>query len=127
APLSGAPLIITGSVLFGTWEGLSYILIGDLLGGNLNFWIARRLGRPGIRRFVGAKAIRQVDATVRHVGGWRALLVASLLFSTLYDFIIYAAGLSNLKYRHYFWITLVGCVPTVVIYLGIGKTFTTGP
>lgn len=127
APLSGAPLIVTGSVLFGTWEGLIYLLVGDLVGGNLNFWIARRWGRPGIRRFVGVGATKQVDAAVRHAGGWRALVVASLVFSVVYDFISYAAGLSNLRYAYYFWITLLSCIPTTLFYFGIGSTLATGP
>jgi uncharacterized membrane protein YdjX (TVP38/TMEM64 family) len=123
APLSGAPLLITGSVLFGTWEGLTYIVIGDILGVHSNFWIARRLGRPGIQRFIGERAVRQVDQAVRHAGGWRALMVASLLFSMLYDFISYAAGLSNIRYWHFFWITFLSCVPTIILYMLIGNTF----
>jgi len=126
APLSGAPLIITGSLLFGTWEGLIYLLLGDLLGANINFWIARILGRPGIRRVMGARALQQVDEAVRHAGGWRMLLAASFVLSVIYDFVSYAAGLSNIKYKYFFWITFVSCLPTTFVYLFVGRTLVSG-
>lgn len=127
APLSGTPLKITAGALFGLWEGLLYTTVGDVLGGTLNFWIARLLGRPGIRRFAGAKAIKQVDDTVAHVGGWRALLLARLLLSSLYDFISYAAGLSSLPFKHYFWVTVVGGVPGAFIFVLLGDALASGP
>lgn len=127
APLSGTPMKLAGGALFGVWEGLLYTTIGDMLGGSLNFWIARLLGRPAIRRVAGAKAIQQVDDTAAHVGGWRALLVARLVLSSLYDFISYAAGLSKLPFKHYLWVTLVGGLPTGLMYVFIGDRLTTGP
>jgi uncharacterized membrane protein YdjX (TVP38/TMEM64 family) len=127
APLSGTPLKLVAGAVFGVWEGLLYTTIGDVLGGSLNFWIARLFGRPGIRRFAGAAAIKQVDDTVEHVGGWRALLVARLVLSSLYDFISYAAGLANLSFRHYLWVTVVGGIPAGLLYVWIGDSLTTGP
>jgi uncharacterized membrane protein YdjX (TVP38/TMEM64 family) len=126
APLSGTPLKLTAGALFGVWDGLLYTTIGDILGGSLNFWIARLLGRPGIARFAGPKAIRQVDDTVAHVGGWRALLLARLALSSLYDFISYAAGLSKLPFKHYVWVTLVGGIPAGLVYVFIGDRLTSG-
>jgi len=127
APLSGAPLIIAAGTLFGFWEGLALTLTGETLGACLNFWIARLLGRPGIRRFAGPGAIRRVDDAVAHVGGWRALLVANVFFSAFYDFISYAAGLSNLPFRHFFWVTVAGAVPGLTLYVFIGDRLTGGP
>jgi uncharacterized membrane protein YdjX (TVP38/TMEM64 family) len=127
APLSGTPFKILAGALFGIWEGLLLTTLGDVLGGSLNFWIARLLGRPGIRRFVGAGAIRQVDETIEHVGGWRALLAARLVLSSLYDFVSYAAGLANIPFRHYLWVTVVGSIPAAIVYVWIGDALTTGP
>lgn len=127
APLSGTPLKLVAGAVFGVWEGLVLSLVGDVLGGTLNFWIARIFGRPGISRFVGAKAIRQVDETIEHAGGWRALLVARVVLSSLYDFISYAAGLSRLSFRQYFWVTVVGGVPSALLFVFIGDALITGP
>lgn len=127
APLSGTPLIITAGALFGMWPAMLYIVVGEVLGATLNFWIARLLGRPGIRRFAGAKAVKRVDDTLEHVGGWRALLLASLLLSSLYDFISYAAGLSKLPFKQFLAVTVVGVVPSALLYVFIGDTLTSGP
>jgi uncharacterized membrane protein YdjX (TVP38/TMEM64 family) len=127
APLSGTPLKITAGALFGVWEGLAYTMLGDILGGSLNFWIARQLGRPAIARVAGKGAIKQVDDAVAHVGGWKALLVARLVLSALYDFISYAAGLSKLPYRQYLWVTIVGGIPGSLMYVWLGNSLTSGP
>jgi uncharacterized membrane protein YdjX (TVP38/TMEM64 family) len=127
APLSGTPMKITAGALFGVWDGLLYLTIGDLLGGSLNFWIARIFGRPLIGRLAGAKSIKKVDETVEHVGGWKALLMARLVLSPLYDFISYAAGLSSLKFKHYVWVTLVGGIPAALMFVWFGDALTQGP
>jgi uncharacterized membrane protein YdjX (TVP38/TMEM64 family) len=127
APLSGTPLKITAGALFGLWEGVLYTTLGDVLGGCLNFWIARLFGRPAIRRFAGAKGIKQVDETVEHVGGWKALFVARLVLSSLYDFISYAAGLSNLQFKHYLWVTVVGGIPAAILFVYVGDALIAGP
>src|SRR6267142_71921 len=54
APLSGSPLVIGAGAMFGVWEGVVLVTIGDVIGETANFWIARLLGRPGIARLAGA-------------------------------------------------------------------------
>jgi len=126
APLSGAPLTLMAGAVFGVNEGFGLIVLGEMLGAGSNFWIARVLGRPGIRRFGGIRTIRKVDKAVSHVGGWRALLVASVFFSPLYDFISYAAGLSNISYNVFFWVSLVGIIPMAAIWVTVGDRLTSG-
>lgn len=120
APLSGTPVKLAGGALFGFWEGFAYVLIGDMLGACLNFWIARLFRLKAVVKLAGKKALKQIDETTQHVGGWRALLVARLLLSGLYDFISYAAGLSNIPFRQFFWVSLLGGIPStlVAVYLG---------
>ena len=45
APLSGGPLQIMSGTLFGLWEGTALTLLGDTLGGCINFWISRLVRR----------------------------------------------------------------------------------
>ncbi|HJQ08113.1 MAG TPA: TVP38/TMEM64 family protein [Candidatus Saccharimonadales bacterium] len=120
APLSGTPVKLASGVLFGVWEGMALSLAGDTLGGSLNYWIARTLGRKGIAAFAGKKAIRQVEETTDRVGGWRALLGARLLLSSLYDFVSYAAGLARISFKQYFVITLLGGIPPTIFFAAVG-------
>lgn len=125
APLSGTPVRLAGGALFGFWEGFAYILIGDILGASLNFYIARIFRVKGITKLAGKKALKQIDETTQHVGGWKALLVARLFLSSLYDFISYAAGLSNLKFKHFFWVTLLAGIPSTLFSAWIGDSLVT--
>lgn len=120
APLSGTPVKLAGGALFGVWEGSIYVLIGDVLGASLNFWIARFFRVKGVTKLAGKKALKQIDETTQHVGGWKALLIARLLLSSLYDFISYAAGLSNLKFKHFFWVTLLAGIPYTLLTVWLG-------
>lgn len=125
APLSGTPVKLAGGALFGFWDGALYVLAGDMLGASLNFWIARLFRDRGIRRLAGRKAIRQIDGLTKHAGGWRALLVARLLLSSLYDFISYAAGLSYLPFKQFFLVSLLAGIPSTLSSAWIGNAAVT--
>lgn len=122
APLSGTPIKLAGGALFGFWEGFAYVLAGDMLGACLNFWIARLFRLKGIVKLAGKKALKQIDETTAHVGGWRALLAARLFLSSLYDFISYAAGLSNLPFRQFFWVSLLAGIPSTLVAVWLGDS-----
>lgn len=127
SPLSSGPIQLSAGILFGLWEGVFYTLIGEVIGGTINFLIARKLGRPVVRRFVGDDGMRQVDQLYHRVGGWRALAYSRLLLFSIYDFMSYAAGLTPLRLRTYILISAcVGFVPTF-IFVGIGTTLATEP
>lgn len=121
APLSGTSVKLASGALFGTWEGMLFSLAGDTLGGSLNYWIARTLGRKGISKFAGKKALTQVDHAAERVGGWKALLGARLLLSAFYDFISYAAGLAKISFAQYFAVTTIGGIPISIFFAMVGN------
>lgn len=125
APLSGTPVKLAGGALFGFWEGAALGLTGDILGGSLNFWIARLFRDKAITRLSGSKAIKQIDDLTEHVGGWRALLAARLFLSSLYDFISYAAGLANLPFKHYFLVSFFAGIPSTLVAAWLGNAAVT--
>jgi uncharacterized membrane protein YdjX (TVP38/TMEM64 family) len=125
APLSGTPVKLAGGALFGFWEGAALGLVGDTLGASLNFWIARLFRDKAISRFAGKKSLKQIDELTEHVGGWRALLAARLVLSSLYDFISYAAGLSNLAFRQFFLVTVLAGIPSSLWAAYIGNAAAT--
>ena len=44
APLSGSPLYPMAGALFGCWKGFFILMVGDILGGGIAFWISRKYG-----------------------------------------------------------------------------------
>lgn len=120
APLSGTSIKMASGALFGTWEGLVLSMIGDALGGSLNYWIARTLGRAGIRKFAGKQSLKEVDHVANRLGGWRTLAVARIVLSFMYDFISYAAGLARFPFGQFVIITVLGGIPITILYAFIG-------
>jgi uncharacterized membrane protein YdjX (TVP38/TMEM64 family) len=114
APLSSGPLQLSSGVLFGLWAGTLYTLIGEVLGGTISFLIARHLGRPIVRRFVGDEGMRRVDGFVSQLGAWRTLIYVRLFLFAIYDFISYAAGFArNVTLLQYVVVSsLIGAIPT---------------
>jgi uncharacterized membrane protein YdjX (TVP38/TMEM64 family) len=124
APLSSGPIQFAAGVMFGLWQGTLYSIIGEVIGGSVNFWIARTLGRPVVARFVGKDGMGKVEQFYNQVGQPAMLIYARLFLFAVYDFISYAAGLTKLKYRHYLIITIIaGFVPTfIAVYVGSNLT-----
>ncbi len=124
APLSSGPIQLFSGILFGLIPGTLYTLVGEVLGGSLNFLLARRFGRPVVKRIVGAENLPRVDAFVDQIVDWKTLLYARLFLFSLYDFISYAVGFSHLRYRTYLIISIfAGVIPTFIAAL-LGTSLT---
>lgn len=122
APVSSGPVQFSSGLLFGVLPGTLYSLIGEVIGGSIAFWIARRLGRPAVQRFAGEDGLRHIDRFYERAGEWRTLVAARLVLFSFYDFISYAVGLTPLKFRTYLLISsIAGFVPTfAAVALGTG-------
>jgi uncharacterized membrane protein YdjX (TVP38/TMEM64 family) len=127
APLNGGALQFAAGAAFSFPEALLYSLIGEAIGGSVNFWIARRWGRPVVARFVGgADGMTQVERFYRQFGSPVTLIFARIFLFPAYDFISYAVGLTRIKYWHYLVITVVvGVIPTT-LGVWIGSMLTGG-
>jgi uncharacterized membrane protein YdjX (TVP38/TMEM64 family) len=123
APLTSGPIQVIAGKLFGNiWLGALYTLIGEVLGGSISFWIARRFGRPVVLRFVGKEGMKQVEDFYQHrMGGWISLAVARLVLFSVWDFLSYAAGLAkSVSFTAYLAVSIIlGFLPTYFfVWLG---------
>ena len=124
APLTSGPIQVFAGVLFNSvWLGALYTLVGEVIGGSISFWIARRFGRPVVQRLVGRTSLRQVDAFYRHrLRGWKSLFMARIVLFALWDFLSYAIGLTPARFVTYLMVSIVaGALPTIVFVM-IGET-----
>jgi uncharacterized membrane protein YdjX (TVP38/TMEM64 family) len=124
APLSSGPLGFSAGILFGLIPGVALTLLAEVIGGSVNFWLARRLGRPVVERFVGRRGFGRVERLYQALSSPWMLVYARLFLFAAYDFVSYAAGLTTLKFRHFLLVTaLFGVIP-VTISVGIGASLT---
>jgi len=124
APLTSGPIQIIAAPLFGNvWLGTLYTVIGEVLGGSLNFWIARRFGYPIVARLLGKKGMQQVeDLSQSYINNWIYLAFARLILFGIWDFLSYAIGLAkSVRFSTYVLIsTVVGAIPTF-LFVWIGS------
>jgi uncharacterized membrane protein YdjX (TVP38/TMEM64 family) len=114
APLTALPFWAASLALFGFWPTLLYIFISFQGGAIANFWIARKWGRPAVRRFVGKKGLENVDEMTEIVG-LPILLLIRLIGGASSDYVAYASGLTNMKFKPYFLITLFASPPATFL------------
>ena len=121
-PLTGSPLRLMAGVLFGYWEGVALSVLGGVLGGSINFWIARRFGRDVVTRLLGARTLARVEPMLDKLGNWKALALARMFVAPLWDVLSYAVGLTRLRYRTYLIVASIGELFSSMILVGVGTS-----
>lgn len=110
APLPGGTTTLVGGVLFGWAKGFLLSETGILIGTAIAFFIARKLGRPVILRLVPKKWTDWLDA----IKDSRLNMVLFLIF--LFpgfpdDIFCYLAGLTNMNFKTFMFIAILGRTP----------------
>ena len=118
-PLTGLPLIVPGSAVFGTFLVSIYSIIGWTIGAIIAFFIARYLGRPVLAFFV---PIEKIEKYEQYFSGkiefWGLVLLRMVL---PVDIISYVVGLlSRISFKKYLLATILGITPFAFIFAYIG-------
>jgi uncharacterized membrane protein YdjX (TVP38/TMEM64 family) len=121
-PVSGTPLRLAAGTLFGFWEGVVLSVVGSVLGGSANFWIARRFGRPMVVRLLGPNALSRVDPLLGRLADWRALVLVRIVLAPLWDIISYGVGLTRLHFRTYLVVAILCDIIPSMILVGVGTS-----
>ncbi|MDD3647648.1 MAG: VTT domain-containing protein [Candidatus Dojkabacteria bacterium] len=113
-----SPLVVTlfwiASIkLFGFWPSLIYIAIANIIGHSSNFWIARKWGRPVVRKLVGKKGLREIDSFSQVIGK-KVLIFLRIVGGPAADYISYAAGFTSMRFPAFAVITIVFMKPWTI-------------
>ncbi|MFP4467184.1 MAG: TVP38/TMEM64 family protein [Candidatus Goldiibacteriota bacterium] len=102
-----------GGLLFGNWAGLWLNLMGAYIGGTLSFLMARYLLGDFAAKILESKHFQKLDdKAVEH--GFSIIIYLRLMFVP-FTYLSFAAGLSKIKFRDFFWATVIGVVPGLVV------------
>ncbi len=114
APIPGFPAYIMAVGIYGVLKTVLFTYFLALFGATVNFVIARHLGRPIMRKLIGRRGEEKVDRHTENFGV-EVLILTRLFDGFLFEWISYAAGLTNMKFRTYMGITVWSVIPYHII------------
>lgn len=121
APLIFFPdgiLALSGGLIFGFGWGSFYIVLGALCGGTLSFYLARIYSTKMHEKLSHDKLIYFQKSVQKH--GFIMILLLRFVPLVPFNIISYSAGFSTIRYRDFFFATLLGMLPGVLVYANIG-------
>ena len=110
--LPGTPLTVASGILFGTWLGTFYTVIGATIGAVIAFYVARFLGAAYVEDKLKSnfKKIYEYDKKLEEKG---FLIVLFLRLVPIFPFngLNFALGLTRVRSTDYIFATFVGIIP----------------
>jgi uncharacterized membrane protein YdjX (TVP38/TMEM64 family) len=121
APIPNPPFMIAAGIAWGTFLGVVYSVIGQLIGSMIIFWLSRKFGRRFIPRLIGQEGADQVDRLAVRMGPqlvfwWRMMPIS-------FDFAAYAAGLTKMGFRQFIILVALGSIVPTTVVVGFGNSF----
>lgn len=105
--------VIAAGVIWGWKLGSVYAIAGGVTGAVLAYFVARFVGEGLLERFgsVGAAVRKQVETA-----GFSSMLIVRLIPGPPFAVWNFAAGIARMRFRDYFWATLLGMIPSHIVF-----------
>lgn len=125
APIPAFLITLSNATIFGWVKGAILSWSSAMAGAALCFFIARGLGRGAVEKLTSKGAMESVDVFFERYGKY-AILICRLLPFVSFDFVSYAAGLTNMSFLSFFVATGIGQLPATIVYSYVGGVLTGG-
>ena len=102
-----------GGLVFGEWFGLGLNFAGAVTGGVISFFIVRYLLRDVAAGILKAGHFKKLDESAEE-HGFSIIVYMRLLFVP-FSYLSFAAAISKMKFSQFFWGTVVGVIPGLVV------------
>ena len=112
--------------LYGFFLGLFYSIIGASIGTTLAFFIAKLLGQDALHLFFSKE---KIDYFVTHLNSKKAYMAVFLIYlipGFPKDLVAYAAGVSEMNFKAFLILSLIGRTPGMAGSLLIGALYFKG-
>jgi uncharacterized membrane protein YdjX (TVP38/TMEM64 family) len=105
--------VIAAGVIWGWKLGAVYAITGGMLGAVASYYVGGFLGEGLLEKFgsAGQAVRRQVENA-----GFTSMLIVRLIPGPPFAVWNYAAGIARMRFRDYFWATLIGVVPSHIVF-----------
>ena len=120
APFPGGIAPAVSGFLYGKFLGTVYVLIGNVVGANVTFWIARRCGVRFFLFFLKKSKIEHFQEMVktRQKYLWAAYFIPVLP----YDILNIAIGLSEIRWKKFLLLNTLGMTVSMSILTFFGSS-----
>lgn len=120
APLPAFLITFSNATVFGWMAGAALSWSSAMAGAALCYGIARLYGRNTVVKLTGKTSLGSVDRFFERFGA-HAILIARLLPFMPFDIVSYGAGLTSIRFWHFFIATGIGQLPATLIYSYAGE------
>lgn len=117
--LPSTPLNLSGGALFGLGWGTFWTTIAALLAAVVSFAFTRTVGRGYVATKFAGKW-EAIDAEMQQ-GGLFYMFAIRLLPIIPYGIVNFAAGLTSIRFKDYFWGTTIGTIPGILPFVMMGS------
>ncbi len=124
-PIPTTPFTIAGGYVYGVILGSILNYIGILISATLSFYLIRHFGRPLLKKMVASHHIVHFKHIFASRGN-NAVLIAYAIPVFPSDTISLLLGLSQMKYRHFIVLVIVGHIPRLLLGTYLGSELTKG-
>jgi uncharacterized membrane protein YdjX (TVP38/TMEM64 family) len=118
--LPGGVLSVGGGFFFGLWWGFLIVLLGNMVGAAISFFISRWIGERWLhRRLMLNPKLKALEPAVEREG-WKIILLSQLhpLFPT--SLMNYLYGLTKIRFRTCMLWVAIGQAPGLFLYAYLG-------
>jgi uncharacterized membrane protein YdjX (TVP38/TMEM64 family) len=111
--LPASIFVIASGFIWGWLLGGVYSVIGGMIGAIASFYMGRFIGEGLLHRFgaVGRAVTKQVDHA-----GFKSLLILRNVPGIPFAVLNYGAGVAGVRFRDYFFATLLGILPSKFVF-----------
>lgn len=113
-------VLVAAGLLMNTWEVTVWAILGSISGASISFLIAKKGGRPIVKRLLGKETVSFMDNWVRKWGN-KSVLIGRLIPFIPYDPISYLSGVTEMKFKKFTLYNTIGTIPRVILFTFIGS------
>ncbi|TAM85106.1 TVP38/TMEM64 family protein [bacterium] len=118
-PFPAEVVALANGMVYGPVWGAALTWVGAMIGASVAFGVARLLGRPFVQRLSSVEHRRRL-AMWSHDRGGVTLLVSRLIPVIAFNFINFAAALTDISWWTFLWATGLGILPLTVVLAILG-------
>ncbi|WP_240377593.1 TVP38/TMEM64 family protein [Bacillus piscicola] len=121
APLPAFVITFANGLLFGWVWGAVLSWSSAMVGASICYFIAKFFGRPVVEKLISKRALLWWDGFFEKYGK-HSIFITRLVPIVSFDLVSYAAGVTAISFRHFFWATGLGQLPATLLYSYLGET-----